>query len=143
MTSSQGEEIYACAITDIEQSGRQRLTVGGRDIVIVRVGEDIYALDSLCFHSGGPLWDGDIEDLGGKYCLNCPWHSKKVCLETGKHYYESVDPHNQEKPPVWTAGDVVQRTHKVTLRDGKVFILLSAQDKELDSDRYNNKEKDD
>ena len=52
-------------------------------------------------------------------------------------YLQSVEIHNLRKPPVWTAGDVRQRTHTVTVRDGKVFVTLSPPDKQLDSDRYN------
>ena len=52
-------------------------------------------------------------------------------------YLQSVDPHNLRKPPAWTAGDVRQRTHKVNVRDGNVYVTLSSLDKQLDSDRYN------
>uniref|UniRef100_A0A672MM89 Rieske domain-containing protein n=1 Tax=Sinocyclocheilus grahami TaxID=75366 RepID=A0A672MM89_SINGR len=41
-------------------------------------------MDSSCPHEGGPLEQGDIEDLGnGKLALICPWHYFDFSLETG------------------------------------------------------------
>ena len=50
---------------------------------------------------------------------------------------QSVDPHNLQKPPRWTAGDVRQRTHKVTVKDDNIYVTLSPLDGSLDSDHYN------
>lgn len=36
--------------------------------------EQLYCLDSVCFHAGGPLALGDVEELpDGRSCLKCPW----------------------------------------------------------------------
>ncbi|XP_043934610.1 uncharacterized protein HI_0077-like isoform X2 [Protopterus annectens] len=41
-------------------------------------------MDSACPHEGGPLEQGDIEDLGdGKLALLCPWHLFDFCLDDG------------------------------------------------------------
>ena len=35
--------------------------------------------------SGGPLFDGDIEDYNGRCHVMCPWHSYMFDLETGQN----------------------------------------------------------
>ncbi|XP_045158969.2 Rieske domain-containing protein-like [Mercenaria mercenaria] len=134
---AEANELYVCSVSDLGTRNRKRITVAARDIFIVKAGDQFYALDSFCYHAGGPLYNGDIEDLGGRTCMVCPWHKYKVCLNTGQNYYQSVDPHNLDKPPKWTAGEVRQRTHTVTVRDGNIYVTLSSCDGTLDSDHYN------
>ncbi|XP_055059812.1 uncharacterized protein [Misgurnus anguillicaudatus] len=57
----------------------------GEHVVLVHTNDDqFWAMDSSCPHEGGPLEQGDIEDLGnGKLALICPWHDFDFCLETG------------------------------------------------------------
>ncbi|KAI5626218.1 hypothetical protein C0J50_14208 [Silurus asotus] len=57
----------------------------GEHIVLVRTEDGrFWAMDSSCPHEGGPLDQGDIEDLGdGKLALICPWHYFDFSLETG------------------------------------------------------------
>ncbi|XP_057197456.1 uncharacterized protein HI_0077 isoform X2 [Triplophysa rosa] len=57
----------------------------GEHIVLVHTEDDTFwAMDSSCPHEGGPLEQGDIEDLGnGKLALICPWHYFDFSLETG------------------------------------------------------------
>ncbi|KAL4236430.1 hypothetical protein ACF0H5_004815 [Mactra antiquata] len=131
------EEILACSTSDLQITNKKRLKLNERDIFIVKVKDTFYALDSYCYHAGGPLYNGDIEDLGGRTCIKCPWHKYKVCVDTGQNYYQSVDPHNLDQPPKWTSGDVRQRTHKVTVRDDNIYIVLSEMDGTLDSDHHN------
>ena len=53
----------------------------------------LYCLDSTCYHMGGPLATGDIEDLGnddGGPCIVCPWHKYKVRLDTGERLFGKV-----------------------------------------------------
>lgn len=135
------EEFYVCSVSDLGPENKKRLTVAERDIFIVKAHGQFYALDSFCYHAGGPLYNGDIEDLGGRTCIKCPWHQYKVCLDTGQNYYQSVDPHNLNKPPCWTAGDVRQRTHMVTVRNGNIYVKLTPSDGTLDSDHYNDKKR--
>lgn len=46
----------------------------GRYVTVLQHDGKLYCLDSVCFHAGGPLGLGDIEELpGGHSCLKCPW----------------------------------------------------------------------
>lgn len=42
-----------------------------------------YAMDARCPHEGGPLDQGDIEELGNRVLIMCPWHSFEFDVSTG------------------------------------------------------------
>lgn len=44
--------------------------IGDRALAVARVGDEVYALDNVCPHAGGPLGDGTLEGCE----LTCPWH---------------------------------------------------------------------
>jgi len=48
---------------------------------------------SIVFVLGGPLHEGDIEELPSRngYCIKCPWHSWKFDISTG----QCVSPQNR------------------------------------------------
>ncbi|XP_076854768.1 uncharacterized protein HI_0077 [Brachyhypopomus gauderio] len=79
----------------------------GQHIVLVRTDDGrFWAMDSSCPHEGGPLDQGDIEDLGdGRLALICPWHCFDFSLETGS---SSTGLQNQ--------------VYDVRVVDGKIFI---------------------
>lgn len=55
------------------------------DIIIIRDrGDHFYAMDARCPHEGGPLDQGDIEELGNRLLVICPWHSFDFDASTGE-----------------------------------------------------------
>ena len=53
--------------------------VHGRTVTVLQHDSKVYAIDTACFHQGGPLGtEGDIEDIDGVACLRCPWHGYRV-----------------------------------------------------------------
>ena len=53
---------------------------GGRYVSVVRLnGGGLACVDSICYHAGGNLGVGDLEDD----VLICPQHRFRVCLRTG------------------------------------------------------------
>lgn len=52
---------------------------GDVDVLIVRDGEGIHALDNRCTHRGGPLHEGEVADG----CVSCPWHGSRFRLADG------------------------------------------------------------
>ncbi|KAL5017060.1 hypothetical protein ScPMuIL_006649 [Solemya velum] len=130
-------QYLACSESDIKPGARKRLEVNGRDIFLVNIKGKIYALDSHCYHVGGPLHEGDIEDTAGRTCLVCPWHEYRVRVDTGESLHQVYDPSDDTKPPEWKECGVKQRTHMVKVRNGSVFVTLSDMTQELASDEYN------
>jgi NADPH-dependent 2,4-dienoyl-CoA reductase/sulfur reductase-like enzyme/nitrite reductase/ring-hydroxylating ferredoxin subunit len=54
--------------------------VGDQDVLLVRSGPDIFAINAYCTHYHGPLADGVVEDG----CIRCPWHHARFDLRTGE-----------------------------------------------------------
>lgn len=54
------------------------------DLLLVKnkAGE-FHVIEARCSHEGGPLDEGDIEELGNKFLIICPWHSFDFDLKTG------------------------------------------------------------
>jgi ferredoxin-NADP reductase/nitrite reductase/ring-hydroxylating ferredoxin subunit len=54
----------------LEEGRLLRVDVEGKPIVLAMVQGNVYAMDAVCSHEGGPLEDGSLEG----YELKCPWH---------------------------------------------------------------------
>ncbi len=68
----------AAAIPNGEARG---FTVAGREVVLCRVEDEIYALDGICTHEELPLDGGEIDSDG---ILTCPWHGARYDVRTGR-----------------------------------------------------------
>ncbi len=66
-------------LADFEPGRGKMVDVSGRHVAIFRLGGDLYALDNLCLHRGGPLCDGEINDG----VVTCPWHGWSYHIRTG------------------------------------------------------------
>jgi nitrite reductase/ring-hydroxylating ferredoxin subunit/uncharacterized membrane protein len=56
-----------------------KMRAGINDLVVVRMGDRIHAMHSVCAHAGGPLNEGRIVDG----CVECPWHYSRFRLTDG------------------------------------------------------------
>eukprot|EP00742_Colponemidia_sp_Colp-10_P005308 GILJ01005669.1.p1 GENE.GILJ01005669.1~~GILJ01005669.1.p1 ORF type:complete len:267 (+),score=32.67 GILJ01005669.1:47-847(+) len=57
--------------------------VNDKDVAVFRYKKLLYATDNKCPHMGGPLADGDIEDLADDIVVKCPYHGYKFSLGNG------------------------------------------------------------
>jgi nitrite reductase/ring-hydroxylating ferredoxin subunit/uncharacterized membrane protein len=53
---------------------------GAQNLVVVRQGDQLFALHAQCAHANGPLAEGRIVDG----CIECPWHYSRFELATGR-----------------------------------------------------------
>uniref|UniRef100_A0A8C5LYN6 Rieske domain-containing protein n=1 Tax=Leptobrachium leishanense TaxID=445787 RepID=A0A8C5LYN6_9ANUR len=123
---------------DFKESKRVRARVNDREVVIFYHDGKYNALDLRCYHAGGPLHLGEIEDIGGQTCVICPWHKYKIALATGEGLYEGSDPQDP-KETMWFSKGVKQRIHKVMVRNGGVYVKLSDTRIQCESDYYTSK----
>ena len=59
--------------------GRELVEVDERLVVLFRVGKEVFALDDVCTHDGGPLAEGELVD----HTIACPRHGAKFDIRTG------------------------------------------------------------
>lgn len=97
-----------CRLDELTPDKPHLVRLDGEDIVLVRQGEDVFALSDLCSHaevslSGGEVADGAIE---------CWLHGSRFDLRTGE----------PSGPPAWEP----VRTYPTTVADdGTVAVTLS------------------
>ena len=72
--------LFAAKISELSDPGRATVELDDRLIVLLRVGNDVFALDDVCTHDGGPLGEGELED----HTIACPRHGAKFDIRTGK-----------------------------------------------------------
>ena len=79
--------------------------VEGRDLVLVNVDGQFYALDNRCPHQGGPLGRGTVEDGS----IVCPWHGWRWDRRSGRAIWPQVDWRALSSPVVVDDGQVLVR----------------------------------
>ncbi|KAF6357488.1 Rieske Fe-S domain containing [Rhinolophus ferrumequinum] len=121
---------------DIKKSERMTAVVHDREVVIFYHKGEYHAMDIRCYHSGGPLHLGEIEDFDGRPCIVCPWHKYKITLATGEGLYQSINPKDPSAKPKWCSKGVKQRIHTVTVDNGNIYVTLSKASFKHDSDFY-------
>ncbi|XP_029998812.1 Rieske domain-containing protein-like [Sphaeramia orbicularis] len=123
---------------DIVKAGRvTKLVNGCRDVLVLHHDGQLYAMDMRCYHAGGALEHGDIEEFNGRLCIVCPWHKYKITLAEGEGLYQAVD--NPTVKPLrtyWRSKGVKQRIHKVTEVNGDVYVTLNDLSEAIESDNY-------
>ncbi|XP_054842846.1 Rieske domain-containing protein isoform X2 [Eublepharis macularius] len=117
---------------------KQRTTaiINDREILVFYHDGKFYAMDCRCYHAGGPLHLGEIEDINGQACITCPWHKYKITLATGEGLYQAINPREPSVTPKWRSKGVKQRTHHVTVDNGNIYVTLSDMSDSIDSDYY-------
>jgi nitrite reductase/ring-hydroxylating ferredoxin subunit len=60
--------VAVAELADLEPVAR---TVRGRELLVVRVGEEVFAFDAYCTHRDAPLAQGAVTR---KRTVLCPWH---------------------------------------------------------------------
>lgn len=65
--------------SDLPEGQPTRVDVQGVPLMLVRREGEIFALNHVCSHAGGPLSEGKLEDRR----VTCPWHGSTYRLEDG------------------------------------------------------------
>ncbi len=110
-------------VEEFEEGQPRKVSIGNRDVVVVRWGGGFYALSAVCPHQLGPMDEGfvrasigcpgrvgDVEADHDTPVLTCPWHGWEFRLRDGR--------------PTWNPGGPSLRTFRVRVREGRLLIEL-------------------
>lgn len=67
-------------LDELKEKELKKVIVNDKEILLVKIGENIYAIDNICSHEGAPLNEGFLEDD----IVVCPWHGARFSLKDGK-----------------------------------------------------------
>jgi 3-phenylpropionate/trans-cinnamate dioxygenase ferredoxin subunit len=87
-------------------------------VALFHIDGQFFALQERCRHQGGPLSQGDIEDLGpaeGGICVRCPWHGLAFSIASGRC-------HSFPKP-------YFQESYPTRVHEGEVQVRLTLEEK--------------
>lgn len=99
-----------CDLSDIPVGEGLRITSVTPPIaVFVTEAGEVYAVDDTCTHQDASLADGWLEECW----VECPLHASRFDLRTGE-----IDAPPAKRPV---------RVHRTSVRDGGIWIELSAQ----------------
>jgi nitrite reductase/ring-hydroxylating ferredoxin subunit len=99
-------EATGVSASDLKAAGRKVVRRAGKQILLISLGERLFAIANRCPHEGYPLSEGTE---GPNCVLTCNWHNWKFDLATGAALVG--------RDPV--------RTYPVELRDGEIFLDLT------------------
>ena len=91
-------------LSDLAPGMPRHVKIGKRDIAVVRVEDDVFALSNLCRHAFGPLSEGFMDG----FHLMCPWHGWRYDVRDGTTDHPNAD----------------VATFPVTVQDGEVLVSV-------------------
>lgn len=106
LKSSPASWSKALPVSELEATGKAVVKLAGKQILLLKSGEAIYACNNRCPHEGFPLAEGTISD---GCILTCNWHSWRFNLEDGE---------------TLVGGDAL-RHYPLEIRDGDIWLDLS------------------
>lgn len=69
-----------CALADLADGKSLRVELANVDVAVVRVGEEVFAIEDVCSHADIPLSEGEVEGC----TIECQLHGSRFDLRTGK-----------------------------------------------------------
>ncbi|MCL4850707.1 MAG: Rieske 2Fe-2S domain-containing protein [Bryobacteraceae bacterium] len=66
--------------SELNEGELKRADADGVPVVLLKRGDQIFALAETCSHLGGPLAEGQVEDGD---CVRCPWHGSLFSMQDG------------------------------------------------------------
>jgi nitrite reductase/ring-hydroxylating ferredoxin subunit len=81
---------------DIKEGALLGVELEGNNIALAMINGQVFAIDAVCSHQGGPLEEGNLEG----YNLTCPWHYAVFDVRNGKVSDRTVWAKNQTSYPV-------------------------------------------
>jgi 3-phenylpropionate/trans-cinnamate dioxygenase ferredoxin subunit len=74
------EFVKVAEVSEVPVGEMRKAVLGGREVLLVNLDGDIYAIGNRCPHAGGDLSKGSVE----RGIITCPRHGSKFDVTTGK-----------------------------------------------------------
>ncbi len=71
---------HASSLDDLPPNGMRGVTIASTPVLLVREGDQVYALEPRCGHMGRPLAEGTLQGQ----VVTCPWHGSQYDVRTGR-----------------------------------------------------------
>jgi chlorite dismutase len=97
-----------CPRDELAPGGRRVVYLAGQQVAVFNAADHLYAVSNRCSHARGPLSEGEIDVMGDRCTVTCPWHHGVFDLRTG----EVVDGVASAPVP----------TYRVEIRDGVIHV---------------------
>ncbi|MCY4438521.1 MAG: non-heme iron oxygenase ferredoxin subunit [Chloroflexi bacterium] len=72
--------VRAASLDDIPEGRAIVVDIEGDSLALARVDGDVYCIDNVCTHDGGPLGEGELDGTA----LECPRHGARFDVCTGR-----------------------------------------------------------
>jgi 3-phenylpropionate/trans-cinnamate dioxygenase ferredoxin subunit len=69
-----------CALAELSSDVPLRVELDDLEVAVVKVGDEVFAIEDICSHADFPLSDGEVEDC----TIECALHGSRFDLRTGK-----------------------------------------------------------
>ncbi len=101
-----------CTLDEIESGTARKFVVGDVAVAVVRIDDDVYAINDVCSHANVSLSEGEV------WCeekeLECPKHSSAFSLTTGE--------------PVTLPATQPVDVYEASLVDGHIMVTVSTEE---------------
>ena len=81
-TESMDSYIKVCNVSDIQEGKLSSFMVEGIPVLIQKIEDKFYAVNSTCAHKGADLSKGRLKD--NNTVVKCPWHGSEYDIRNGK-----------------------------------------------------------
>ncbi|MEM0120374.1 MAG: non-heme iron oxygenase ferredoxin subunit [Thermoprotei archaeon] len=98
--------VRVCRLDELDFDSPYHFERDGREYMLIRKPDGVYALDGICTHEYAELWRGFVSDE----LITCPLHLSQFNIKTG----EVVTPPAEQPLRVYT----------VQIREGEVWVDL-------------------
>ncbi len=108
----------ALSLQDLPPGSMRAISVAGTAVLLVRDGDQIYAMEPRCGHAGGPLPEGTVQG----HVVTCPWHGSQWDASSGRALYGPY--HLPGVSQLWARILPRRRTYAVRMDNGTVQVDL-------------------
>ncbi len=71
--------VEVCNLEDLREKRRKVVNLGKDQVALFYLDGNVYAINAVCAHKGGPLGEGELDDEE----VICPWHGFMYNVKTG------------------------------------------------------------